>query len=72
MKIYPFYVVLMESERGWGQKDFLAYGFETREEAAKKMDEVNSENTSLTAPDYYIQARIETDNFYANYLVENE
>lgn len=46
---------LMESERGWGQ-DYWHEDFNTREEAEARMQEVNSKNTSLVAPDYYIQA----------------
>ena len=46
---------LMESERGWGQ-DYWHEDFKTREEAEARMKEVNSRNTSLVAPDYYMQA----------------
>lgn len=46
---------LMESERGWGQ-DYWHEDFNTREEAEARMKEVNSWNTSLVAPDYYMQA----------------
>ena len=67
-KIYPFYCVLREYERGWGSKDFSATGHDTREEAVSAADTVNRENTAPSAPDYYIQARVETDNFYAKYI----
>lgn len=46
---------LMESERGWGQ-DYWAERFDTYEEAAGRIAEVNSKNTAATAPDYYITA----------------
>ena len=46
---------LMESERGWGQ-DYWSEDFDTREEAEARMKEVNSRNTSLVAPDWYMQA----------------
>ena len=48
-------VFLMESERGWG-RDFWTEDFDTHEEAKKRIREINSKNTSLTAPDYYCQA----------------
>jgi hypothetical protein len=68
MKIYPFYCVLREYERGWGSKDFHATGHQTREAAQKAVDKVNAKNTAPSAPDYYVNARVETDNFYAKYL----
>ena len=49
-------VKMMESERGWG-RDYWDVDFDTREEAEKYMNETNARNTSLVAPDYYIQAR---------------
>jgi hypothetical protein len=67
-KIYPFYCVHREYERGWGSKDFHATGHETLEEAKKAVDKVNAKNTAKHAPDYYINARVETDNCYAQYL----
>jgi hypothetical protein len=45
----------MESERGWGQ-DYWNEVYDTYEEAAKRIRDINSENTSSTAPDYYMQA----------------
>lgn len=47
---------MVESERGWGQK-YWHIDFDTREEAEAKKKEVNGRNTSLVAPDYYIQAQ---------------
>lgn len=49
-------VVLWEYERGWGSKPFHHGDFETKDEANKYRDEVNSKNTAPSAPDYYIQA----------------
>lgn len=45
----------VESERGWGQ-DYFHVDFDTREEAEKYFKETNAENTSIRAPDYYVQA----------------
>lgn len=47
---------LMESERGWGQ-DYWHEDYNTRAEAEARMNEVNSKNTALVAPDYYMQAQ---------------
>lgn len=67
-RTYPFYCVLREYERGWGSKDFSATGHRTREAAEKAAAKINAENTASSAPDYYINARVETDNFYAKYI----
>lgn len=48
-------VQLMESERGWG-RDYWHEDYATFEEAKKRIEEVNSRNTSPTAPDWYMQA----------------
>lgn len=48
-------VQMMESERGWGQ-DYWHVDFDSKSEAEKYMKDTNARNTSLTAPDYYIQA----------------
>lgn len=54
-----FVVKMMESERGWGQ-DYWDEEFNTREEAEAHMKQTNARNTSIFAPDYYVQAlRIE-------------
>lgn len=45
----------IESERNWGQ-DIWINEYETEEEALKVVEETNAENTSITAPDYYIMA----------------
>lgn len=46
---------LVESERGWGQ-EYWTEDYDTYEEARARIKSVNSQNTSLTAPDHYIQA----------------
>lgn len=51
-----FRVVVIESERGWGQKvDEVKY-FDTYEEAANFRDEVNSHNNLSYVPDIYWRA----------------
>lgn len=45
----------MESERGWGQ-NYWHTDYDTYEEAKEMFDSCNAQNTSLTAPDYYIMA----------------
>lgn len=52
----PFSVTIIESERGWGQRvDDVLY-FEHDEDAWSYVEKFNSHNTSLTAPDWYVQA----------------
>ena len=50
-----FVVKMMESERGWGQ-DYWDVEFDTRKEAEDYMKSINARNTSIFAPDYYVQA----------------
>lgn len=50
-----YMISLMESERGWGQDYWFEY-YDSYEEAKRRIDEVNSKNTTIRAPDYYIQA----------------
>ena len=45
----------MSSERGWG-REYWNEDFDTHAEAKKRIYEINSKNTALTAPDYYEQA----------------
>jgi hypothetical protein len=52
---YEYAITVMESERGWGQ-DYWEEKFETPEKAQERINEINSRNTSSTAPDYYMQA----------------
>ncbi len=48
-------VHLMESERGWGQ-DYWSEDYDSLEEAKERIRKVNADNTSLVAPDWYMQA----------------
>ena len=48
-------VQLMESERGWGRK-YWQETFDTYEEAKRRIEDVNSKNTDLIAPDWYMRA----------------
>jgi len=50
-------IQVMESERGWGQ-DYWTEEYDTLEQAQLRIQEINSQNISLTAPDYYMQAQI--------------
>lgn len=54
MKI-QYRIYLVESERGWGQK-YWHEDYDTYEDARRVIQEINSKNTSLTAPDWYMQA----------------
>lgn len=51
-----YQINVMESERGWG-REYWKEDFATYEEAKKRILEINSQNTSKTAPDYYMQAK---------------
>ena len=48
-------VQLMESERGWGQ-EYWHEDYDTHEEAKRRIEDVNSKNTDLIAPDWYMRA----------------
>jgi hypothetical protein len=48
-------IFIVESERGWGQ-DYWTEDYPTFEAAKKRIVEINSKNTSPTAPDWYMQA----------------
>jgi hypothetical protein len=48
-------IKVTESERGWGM-DFWEEFFDTKEAAQERINEINSQNTSYEAPDYYMQA----------------
>lgn len=54
-KVTKYQITVMESELGWGQ-DRWTEDFDTREEAQKRIIEINSRNVSPVAPDYYVQA----------------
>ena len=51
-----FKVVVIESERGWGQKIDEVRKFESADEAWKFHDKVNSHNTEDSAPEIYWRA----------------
>lgn len=53
--VVKFRITVMESERGGGRDEWTE-DFDTEAEAWDRIREINSENTSLYAPDYYIQA----------------
>lgn len=48
-------IQLVESERGWG-RDYWHEDYDTHEEAKARIKSVNAKNTSLTAPNWYMQA----------------
>jgi hypothetical protein len=50
-----YQISVMESERGWGQ-DYWTEIFDTYDEAKSRIVEINSKNTSVGAPDWYMQA----------------
>lgn len=53
-------VVIIESERGWGQKiDEVKY-FDNKEEAEKFVDDFNKDLPAGLAPDWYMMAYIDT------------
>lgn len=48
-------VFLLESERGWGQERWHE-DYDTYEEAKRRIESVNAENTAPSAPDWYMAA----------------
>ena len=50
-----YQIQVMESERGWGS-DHWQEVYDTYEEAKARIKEINDQNVSLTAPDWYMQA----------------
>jgi len=48
-------IQVMESERGWGQ-DYWHEDYDTYEEAAARIKDINAQNTAKSAPDYWMQA----------------
>jgi hypothetical protein len=50
-----FRVQLMECERGFG-REYWHEDYDTLVEAKARIREVNSKNTSINAPDWYMQA----------------
>lgn len=54
-------VIVIESERGWGQKvDDIKY-FDTVEKAELFCKEFNKDNNKSVTPDWYMMAYIESD-----------
>lgn len=49
-------VIVVESERGWGQKVSEEHLFDSLEEASAFVKQFNARNVELTAPDWYEQA----------------
>lgn len=43
-----------------------------KKDAMNLINEENFKNISLTAPDYYIQCRLEADDYYAEYVINND
>jgi hypothetical protein len=50
-----YQISIVESERGWGQ-EYWTETYDTYEEAENRIREINRKNTSLTAPNWYMQA----------------
>ena len=50
-----YQIQVVESERGWG-REYWQEVFDTYDEAKARIKEINSKNTSLSAPAYYMQA----------------
>lgn len=61
MELREHFAVFTEYERGWGSDTFHVVGCKTKEDAMKRVNECNAENTAPTAPDCYIQAEYSTD-----------
>ena len=51
-------VVIIESERGWGQRIDETKEFPTYEEAVAFCEEFNKDNNQSTVPDWYMRADI--------------
>lgn len=49
-------VIIMESERGWGQRVDDIELYDTREQAEARISEFNAKNTETTVPDWYMYA----------------
>ena len=50
-----YQIQVVESERGWG-REYWQEVFDTYDQAKARIKEINDQNTSLTAPDWYMQA----------------
>jgi len=51
-----FTAIIIESERGWGQRVDEVKEFKTEKARDKFIKEFNSENTAPSAPDWYMYA----------------
>jgi hypothetical protein len=49
-------VLIIESERGWGQRIDDIELFETKQEALDFCEKFNSKNIETTVPDWYMRA----------------
>ena len=52
-----FKVLIIESERGWGQRVDETKYFDTKEEAEKFIEDYNKQNNEDKVPDWYMYAR---------------
>ena len=57
-------VLIIESEKGWGQKVDETKEFESREEAEKFCKKYNKSNPPGPTPDWYMYAKILGDGFW--------
>lgn len=48
-------IQVVETERGWG-REYWQEQFDSYDQAVLRIKEINSGNTALVAPDYYVQA----------------
>jgi hypothetical protein len=54
----PTKVVIIESERGWGQRIDEEMEFPTKAEAEAFIAKYNTQNNQPTVPDWYMYARL--------------
>lgn len=53
-------VLIIESERGWGQRVDSKKEFKSLEEAERFIEDFNSANNQDIVPDWYMYARLES------------
>lgn len=58
-------IQLMESERGWGSERWHE-DYDTFQQAQERIHSVNSKNTALTAPDWYMIAEEKIEAVWAD------
>lgn len=56
LKEIKYTAIIIESERGWGQRIDETKEFDTAEERDKFIKEYNSKNTDAVVPDWYMKA----------------